>query len=165
MKRAVVSCALALLCAAPFSANATDTTPRPAPNFGIEARGGSLRSFRGQPVVLIIARNSRDKYFRRQVYRLKEMYGEFAVEKVLFVAAIQNGDQTVPSDLPFSLAQNPAQIATDYGVTGRFAVAIIGIDGNLDMITTKVIPAERIRDVVFNNFESQQQSRKPLSSQ
>ena len=170
MSKRAISCVLAAmaLCAATLhAAGPVVDMPRVAPNFGIESavKGGSLRSFRGQPVVLVIARNSRDKFFRRQVYRFKAMYGEFAVEKVLFVAAIQEGDQAVPSDIPFSLAQNPAQIAADYGVTARFAIAVIGVDGNLDMITTKVIPAERIRDVVFNNFQSQQQARKPLSAQ
>jgi len=135
---------------------------RPAPNFGLEgvARATSLRSFRGQAVVLVIARDARVKDFRRQVSRLKFMYPQFATEKVLFVAAIENGPSDVPSDIPFVTAANPAQVAADYGVSGRFAIAVIGVDGNLDMITGKVIPAERVRDVVFNNYESQAGARK-----
>jgi len=156
--RTILHAALLLaLCATGYAAE-----PRPAPGFGIEGaqKGASLRTFRGQPVVLVITRSARDKYFRRQVYRLKGLYGEFANEKVLFVAAIQNGPQDVPSDIPFAIAANPAQVAADYGVTGRFAIAVIGIDGNLDLITTKVIQAARVKDAVFNNFETQQASRK-----
>jgi len=70
----------------------------------------------------------------------------------------------VPSDIPFVTATNPAQVAADYGVTGRFGIAVIGIDGNLDMITNKIIAAERVRDVIYNNFESQQATRKQPGS-
>jgi len=139
---------------------------RPAPNFGLEgvSKSSTLKSFRGQAVVLVIAQSSRDKLFRRQVYRFKELYGQFATEKVVFVAAIENGPQEVPSDIPFVIAANPAQVAADYGVTGRFAIVVIGVDGNLDMITNKVIPATRVKDVIFNNYESQHNSRKELGS-
>jgi hypothetical protein len=114
--------------------------------------------------VLVIGRDARDKYFRRQVYRLRSMYQVFATEKVLFVAAIENGPAEVPSDIPFVTAANPAQVASDYGVSGRFAIAVIGVDGNLDLITDKVISAERVRDVVFNNYEGQAEARKQPSS-
>jgi hypothetical protein len=79
---------------------------------------------------------------------------------VVFVAAIENGPADVPSDIPFVIASNPAQVAADYGVTGRCAVAVIGIDGNLDFITTKLIAAERVKDVIFNNYEKQAAARK-----
>jgi hypothetical protein len=139
---------------------------RPAPNFGIEgvAKGGSLRSFHGQPVVLVIARSARDKDFRREVYRLRQLYGQFSNEKVIFVAAIETGPEEVPSDIPFVTAANPQQVAADYGVRGRFAIAVIGVDGNLDLITSRLIAPERVRDAVFNNFESQSAARKPLGS-
>jgi hypothetical protein len=151
--------ALLALCA-----TAQAAVVRPAPNFGLEgvARSTSLRSFRGQAVVLVIGLSARDKQFRRQVYRLKDLYGQFATEKVVFVAAIENGPQDVPSNIPFVTAANPSQVAADYGVTGRFAIAVIGVDGNLDMITTKVIPAARVKDVIFNNFETQTNARKEL---
>ena len=139
---------------------------RPAPNFGLDgvAGGGSLRSFRGHPVVLVIARSAREKDYRKEVYRLGALYGQFSNEKVIFVAAIENGPAQVPSDIPFITAANPQQVAADYGVTGRFAIAVIGVDGNLDLITTKVIPAARVRDAIFNNFDSQQAARKQPSS-
>ena len=135
---------------------------RPAPSFGFEglAKASNLHGFHGQSVVLVITRSARDKEFRKQVARLKEMYAQFATEKVVFVAAIENGPAEVRSDIPFVTAANPAQVAADYGVTGRFAIAVIGVDGNLDMITNRVVGAERVRDVIFNNYESQQASRK-----
>ena len=139
---------------------------RPAPNFGIDgvAKTTSLRSFRGQSVVLLITRSAREKNFRSQVYRLRDLYSQFATEKVIFVAAIQSGPENVPSDIPFVTAANPAQVASDYGVNGRFAVAVIGIDGNLNLITTKVINATRIKDIIFNNYDKQQTARKPINT-
>jgi hypothetical protein len=156
--------AILALCAAicaPVAA-AADVV-RPAPNFGIDgvAKGTSLRSFHGQSVVLVITKSARVKEFRRELARLKQMYSQFSNEKVIFVAAIENGPAEVRSDIPFVTAANPAQVAADYGVTDRFAIAVIGVDGNLDMITGKVINAARVRDIIFNNFESQQAARKP----
>ncbi len=135
---------------------------RPAPGFNLDgvAKPMSLRGFRGQAVVLVIARTARDADFRNQVRRLRDAYSQLATEKVIFVAAIEQGPADVPSDIPFAIAANGAQVAADYGVTGRFAIAVIGVDGNLDLITNKVIAAERVRDIVFDNFESQQGSRK-----
>jgi hypothetical protein len=135
---------------------------RPAPGFNLDgvAKPMSLRGFRGQAVVLVFTRTARDGDFRRQVARLRALYSQFATEKVIFVAAIEQGPADVPSDIPFAIAANGPQVAADYGVTGRFAIAVIGVDGNLDLITNKVIAAERVRDTVFNNFESQQESRK-----
>ena len=149
-----------------FCATLRGEVPRPAPNFAIEgvAIGGSLRGFRGQPVVLVIGRSARDKQFRAEVYRLRQLYGQFSNEKVIFVAAVETGPDQVPSDIPFVNAANPRQVAADYGVKGRFAIAVIGVDGNLDLITTRLIAPERVRDAVFNNFESQASSRKPLGS-
>ncbi|MGA3170161.1 MAG: hypothetical protein ABSE62_04040 [Chthoniobacteraceae bacterium] len=148
---------LILLCA-----SARAAVVRPAPDLGLEgaARPASLRGLRGQPVVVLIARSARDGDFRKEVYWLKAMFQQFASEKVVFVAAILNGPQMVRSDIPFVIASNPAQVAEEYGVDRRFAIAVIGVDGNLDLITYKVIPASRVRDAIFNNFEFQQESRK-----
>jgi hypothetical protein len=141
-----------------------ETVVRPAPNFGVEgvAKGGSLRAFRGQAVVLVIGRSARDKEFRTEVYRLKQLYSQFSTEKVIFAAAIESGPQEVTSDIPFVIAANTQQVAADYGVRSRFAIAVIGVDGNLDLITSRLIAPERVRDAVFNNYESQASARKPL---
>jgi len=154
----------ALALGATICATAFGNVVRPAPDFGIEgvAKVSSLRSFRGQAVVLVVTRNVRDKEFRVEVERLRTLYAQFSTEKVLFVAAIENGPEDVPSDIPFVTAADPGQVAADYGLNGRFGIAVIGVDGNLDMVTSKVIAAERVKDVVFDNYESQAQARKPL---
>ena len=137
---------------------------RPAPNFGLQGTPQSLRSFKGQTVVLLIARDAREKHFRTLVYRLRKMYGQFATERVIFVAALEYGPQTVNSDIPFALAANPAQVAQDYGVHGTFGVAVIGVDGNLDLLTERLVAAERVRDMIFNNYEIQAAGRKAIGS-
>jgi len=155
--------AVLALCAT-VCATAFGNVVRPAPDFGIEgvAKGSSLRSFRGQAVVLVVTRNARDKEFRVEIERLRTLYAQFSTEKVLFVAAIENGPDAVPSDIPFVTAADPGQVAADYGLNGRFGIAVIGVDGNLDMVTSKVVAGEWVRDVVFDNYESQAQARKPL---
>jgi len=153
---------LVALLALAFCAAAHAQVVRPAPDFAIDgvAKGTSLKSFRGQAVVLIVTRRARDKEFRAMLTRLHDIYSEFSTEKVLFVAAIEDGGDQVPSDIPFVLAADPAQVAADYGVNGRIGIAVIGVDGNLDFITSRPVAAERVRDMVFNNYESQSASRK-----
>jgi hypothetical protein len=146
-----------------FCITAHANVVRPAPDFRLaDVQGANLHGYRGQTVVLLVTRSARDKYFRAEVERLKSLYAEFSNEKVLFVAAIENGPQEVRSDIPFVIAANPAQVAANYGVNGRFGIAVIGVDGNLDLITDRLIAPERVRDTVFNNYESQNLARTPL---
>jgi hypothetical protein len=135
---------------------------RPAPNFDLAGTGKTLKDFRGQTVVLLITQSAREKHFREMVYRLKQIYSSFASERVIFVAAIENGPQDVLSNIPFVLASDPQKVASEYGVNGRYAIAVIGTDGNVDLITDRMVAPARVRDMVFNNYESQAASRKPL---
>ena len=155
MKRLALAAAICMLCG-----TAGADVVRPAPNFQIEGVGKSLRSFKGQPVVLVVTRTARWKDFRKMVARLEELYPQFSNENVIFVVAIENGPEEVPSNIPFVLAANPQQVAADYGMTGKFGIAVIGVDGNVDMVTGKVIAAARVRSVIFNNFDTQESSRK-----
>jgi hypothetical protein len=145
-----------------LGAAACGAVVRPAPSFDLAGTGKSLKDFRGQTVVVLITRSAREKDFREMVYRLNQIYSQFSAERVIFVAAIENGPQTVLSNIPFVLAANPQMVASEYGVNGRYAIAVIGVDGNVDLITWRMIAAERVRDMVFNNYESQAESRKPL---
>lgn len=135
---------------------------RPAPDFGWEVETGktrSLKSLRGQPVVVVFGRSADTRAFRRQVKNLKEIYHQFASREVIFVAALKDEGGRVPSDVPFVRAVNGAQVAAEYGVNGGFALAVIGKDGNLDMITDDVKSAARIRDVIINSYEPQKAAR------
>jgi hypothetical protein len=129
---------------------------RLAPDFTYQgAKHATLRSLRGQPVVLIVAPSAKDGNFRKQAKRLKEIYQDFASRSVIFVAAFQKNEGTIPSDVPFVIADNAAKISADYQVQGNFAIIVIGTDGNVDMQTSKLVPATRLRDVVINSYPAQ----------
>ena len=135
---------------------------RLAPEFSFPAAGNktqSLRSLRGQAVVMLISKSPDSRAFKKQLKYLKEIYQQFASKQVVFVAALAAGDGPVRSDIPFVVATNGPAVATAYGVQDDFALVIIGRDGNLDYQTTKVCPPERVRDVIQNSFEVQSGSR------
>ncbi|HEX4086633.1 MAG TPA: hypothetical protein VHY22_17100 [Chthoniobacteraceae bacterium] len=147
--------ALLCLCTAAVHAGVV----RPAPDFKLDGIPKTLHSLRGQPVVLIIAQKMRLKEFKKELFLLGPMYPRFSEQKVVFVAAIEHGPTDIHSNIPFANAANPSQVAADYGVNGRFAIAVIGVDGNLDLITARPISAARVRDMIINNYETQASSR------
>ena len=153
---------LALLAAlSPF---ADAAVVRPAPSFTFGGAGGknSLGSLRGQPVVLVIAQSGKTKALRSQMKSLKNVYHDCASRGAIFVAALADGGGTVPSDIPFVLANNGAAVAAAYGMRGDFLIAVIGRDGNLDLITDKPIPGARVFEVIKNNFDVQDKARREL---
>jgi hypothetical protein len=163
-----------------------------APDFSIPSPGNkprTLRSMKGQPVVLFIADSPKNKSFRQQLEKLYRKYSQFAAEKAIFVAAFREGDGPVHSDVPFSVALNGAAVANAYGVTpatapkstrlfgkvsappmpaipgidntiGGFNAVVIGRDGNIDSQTSTVLSAQRIIDILQNSFERQAETRK-----
>ena len=135
---------------------------RLAPEFGFPGPGKmqSLKSLRGQAVVLLIAKTPKSRAFKKQVKYLKEIYEQFASKQVVFIAALGDGAGPVESDIPFVVANNGAAVATAYGATDDFNLVIIGKDGNVDYQTNKVCPPERVRDVIQNSFMVQDGSRK-----
>ena len=134
----------------------------PAPSFTFGGAGkNSLGSLRGQPVVLVIAQGAKTKALRSQLKSLTNIYHDCASRGAVFVAALSDGG-TVPSDIPFALANNGPAVAAAYGMRGDFLIAVIGRDGNLDLITDKPIPGARIFEVIKNNFDVQEKSRREL---
>jgi len=135
---------------------------RPAPNF-TWAAGKSLKGFKGQPVVLIIAPSPNSSAFRKQARRIEVVYQELAARKAVFIVAFTENDTLVgkiPSNIPFVLANNGPQVATAYHFDGKFSLNVIGKDGNLDLTTPQIIPASRIMDMIYNNAEQQASERK-----
>jgi peroxiredoxin len=135
---------------------------RLAPNFTWEgaSRITSLKSLRGQPVVLLVANSADNRAFRAQMKKLRSNFQQFANRKVVFAAALRHGAGSIRSNIPFLLVENGAQIAADYDVRGDFNLIVIGADGNIDLQTSRVCPAERIRDVVVNSFTLQSAERR-----
>jgi hypothetical protein len=145
--------ALALIAAL---ATASANVVRLAPDFAIPGvKTKSLKSLRGQPVVLLIANSPKNGDFKAQSKYLKEIYSEFASKQVVFIAAFTGDTGTIKSDIPFVVASNGPAVASAYGVNDKFNIVIIGKDGNVDYQTKKVLPPERVRDVVQNSFAVQ----------
>ena len=135
---------------------------RLAPEFGFPGPGKmqSLKSLRGQAVVLLIVKTPKSRAFKKQLKYLKEIYEQFASKQVVFIAALGDGAGPVQSDIPFVVASNGAAVAAAYGAQDDFNLVIIGKDGNVDYQTNKVCPPERVRDVIQNSFVVQEGSRK-----
>lgn len=157
--RSLLLATLALVCSFPLHA----AVVRPAPDFSFPGVGKarSLRSLRGQSVVLLITRSPREGDFKKQLKYLREIYQQFASKEVVFIAALREGQGPVESNIPFAVASNGAAVADAYGVGDDFNIVIIGRDGNIDYQTKKVLTPERVRDVIQNSFQIQSSARKP----
>jgi len=156
---------LVALALAPMFAQAD--VVHPAPNF-TWAAGKTIQSWKGQPVVLLIAPSPSSGAFRTQAKRIADVYQEFAARNAVFVAAFadpESAGQPIPSNIPFVIASNGPQVAADYGFNGKFSINVIGKDGNLDLSSVKVVPASRIMDMILNNFEQQTSERKQAAVQ
>ena len=134
----------------------------PAPDFTFAAPGKdrSLRSLRGQAVVIVFTREAGNRAFKKQLRELAPLYQELASKRVIFIAALQQGDGPVKSNIPFVIANDGAGVAGRYNVAEKFSIAIIGPDGNIDYQTGKVLPGGRVRDVVQNSFVVQDIARR-----
>jgi len=119
-----------------------------------------LKNLRGQPVVLVIARSPREWSFRSQVGQLQKIYERFAAEKLLCVAAFSGEQDLIRSNIPFLTVPDGPGTATTYEVPEGFAIAVIGADGNLDCFSTRVLPAQRIFDIIQNSYTNQKQLRR-----
>lgn len=159
MNRLLLALVLTLLLAGGASARVV----RPAPEFAwtdFTGKTRDLKSLRGQPVIVLIAPSPRAWIFRAQVGQLRKAYQRFAAAKLVTFAAFTSEGGTIRSNIPFVLAGDGPRVAFVYEVTQGFALAIIGPDGNLDYLATKVVPAQRILDVMNANYVQQDKLRR-----
>jgi hypothetical protein len=153
----------ALLAALCLSAALQAEVVREAPAFTWTDSTGSakpLKNLRGQPVVLVIAKSPREWAFRSQVGQLQKIYARFAAEKLLCVAAFSGEQDIIRSNIPFLTVPDGPGTADAYDVPTGFAIAVIGADGNLDCFSTRVLPAQRIYDIIVNSYTNQKQLRR-----
>jgi AhpC/TSA family protein len=136
---------------------------RPAPEFAWSSVTGKvrrLRDLRGQPVVLIFATGPTAKDFHKQVKEITRRYRQLAERNALFFVAFTKETGLITrSDVPFVVLPDPVSVADEYRV-GDFGIAIIGPDGNLDYATDRIVPGQRILDVIDNSFRVQAQQRR-----
>ena len=139
---------------------------RPAPEFSWIGAGGKpfpLKTFRGQPVVLIVAPSPGSASMRKEAGRIEELYLQFSARKTVFLAAFTQQTGRVESNVPFAIAENGAAVAAAYGVpANELSVIVISPDGNVDLTSTKVEGAQRILDVIVNTFQAQSVNRTGL---
>ena len=153
---------LTLLFAAGGRLSAETTVIHPAPGFSGGASAGrniTLASLRGKPVLLVIAPSPADRAFRKQMAELRGYYERMASRGILCFAAFTSEGGRIPSNIPFITVNDPVAAASDYGAAS-FAVAVIGPDGNLDCVSSRALPGQRILDLMQNNAFLQQQLRR-----
>ena len=134
-----------------------------APAFTGGASAGrtiTLASLRGKPVLLLVAPSPRDRAFRSQLAELKDRYERLAAQGLLCFAAFTVEDGRIPSNIPFIMVNDPTATATAYDVQKGFAIAVIGRDGNLDCLSAKPLPGQRVLDLVMNNASVQEMLRR-----
>ncbi|TSA31226.1 MAG: hypothetical protein D4R65_11510 [Verrucomicrobiaceae bacterium] len=148
-----------------FSASALHAdVVRPAPEFfWTDSTGAkkSSKSLLGRPVILLIADSPRAWAFRSQVGQLQKMYERLANEKAVCVAAFSKEPGVVRSNIPFVSVVDGPRTAYDLQVERGFAIAVIGKDGNLDYSGPRVLPVQRIYDIMDNSFLVQKAMRRP----
>jgi hypothetical protein len=136
---------------------------RPAPVFQwVDASGArkSSKDFLGRPVLLIVAESPRQWAFRSQLGQLNKMYERLAAEKIVCVAAFSQTPGVIRSNVPFVTVADGPRVAYDLQAEKGFAIAVIGKDGNLDYFGTKVLPAQRIYDILDNSYLVQKSLRR-----
>lgn len=137
---------------------------RPSPEYRwVDSTGArkSSKDFLGRPVVILVAKSPREWAFRSQIGQLQKMYGRLAAEKIVCVAAFSEAPGVVRSNIPFVIAADGPRTAYDLQAEKRFAIAIIGKDGNLDYSGGKVLPVQRIYDILDNSYTVQKALRRP----
>lgn len=91
---------------------------------------------------------------------LRGRYERLAAQGLLGFVAFTTEGGRIPSNIPFIEVNDPASTAAAYDVQQGFAIAVIGRDGNLDCLSTKPLPGQRILDLVMNNASVQEGLRR-----
>ncbi len=155
---------LALALVATAALGQAQEVVRPYPEFRwVDASGAtkSSKEFRGRPMIILVADSPRQWAFRSQVGQLQLMYERLATQRVVCVAAFSVAPGVIRSNIPFVNAADGPRLATDLGASRGFAIAVIGMDGNIDYISDRVTPVRRIYDVMRNSFLVQKALRRP----
>ncbi|MEO6847776.1 MAG: redoxin domain-containing protein [Chthoniobacterales bacterium] len=147
-----------------FSLSCVHASPvRVAPDFTwVDASGKtqSTKNFKGKPIVILIAPNAKDWHFRAQVGAVQERYERLSAMGALFIAAFTEESTRIRSNVPFIIASDGPNVGYLYDISKGAGIAIIGKDGNLDYVTNKIIPGQRIMDVINNSEANQEKLRR-----
>jgi hypothetical protein len=137
---------------------------RPAPSIAFPMDGGkprTLASFKGQPLILLLADSPNRGAFRTQLKELEGSFDRLAVRGTIVAAAFRGGDHgSVRTNVPLvSLPEGPSACAA-FQLKGDFAIVLVGPDGNIDYQTGKVLNMNRILEVMQNSYEVQKAAQR-----
>ncbi len=132
---------------------------RPAPGIAFPAETGkprTLHSFKGQPLILLLADSPNRSAFKAQLKELAGAFDRLAVRSALVAAGFKAGDpSTVRTNVPLVLLPDGAAACAAFQLKGDFAIVLVGPDGNIDYQTGKVLNINRILEVMQNSYEIQ----------
>ena len=151
----------ALLAATPHGAA---EVVRPAPGIAFPADGAkprTLASFKGQPLILLLADSPGRAAFKAQLKELAGSFDRLAVRSTVVAAGFKGGDPTaVRSNVPLVLLPEGAAACAAFQLKGDFAIVLVGPDGNIDYQTGKVLNMNRILEVMQNSYEIQKAAQR-----
>lgn len=136
---------------------------RPAPDFSwIDSTGAAKKSkdLRGRPLVVLVAESPREWAFRSQVGQLQKIYQRFAADGLVCIAVFSREPGVIRSNIPFVTVPDNAATAAAFDTPTGFSISVIGMDGNLDSVGNRVLPAQRIYDIIDNSFTKQKLLRR-----
>jgi len=132
---------------------------RPVPNFAfppVDGQSRSLKSFAGQPMILLLADSPKNSDFRIELKEMQKSFDRLAIRKTVVAAAFKNPNSgEILSDIPVIMLPEGPRVCDTLQLKGTFAIALIGPDGNLDYLTNKILNINRILEVMQNSYEMQ----------
>ena len=154
MKSLPLFLALAIVSGSIASANVV----RPAPQVAfppLEGKARTMKSFTGQPMIVLLADSPDRKAFRTQLKEMEKSYDRLSIRKTIVAAAFQKEAGEIRSNIPVITLPEGERACAAFSMKGNFAIALIGPDGNLDYVTDKILNINRILEVMQNSFEVQ----------
>jgi hypothetical protein len=119
----------------------------------------SSKDLRGRPLVVLIADSPTERAFRSQVGQLQKIYQRFAADGLVCIAAFSREPGLIRSNIPF-LTVPDGTAAAAFDTAQGFSISIIGMDGNLDYVSNRVVAAQRIHDIIDNSYAKQKLLRR-----
>jgi hypothetical protein len=137
---------------------------RPAPEIAFSAYEGKTRtlsSFKGQPIILLLADSPTRGSYRAQLKELENAFDRLAIRSTVIAAGFKNGHSAAANtNVPVVQLPHGEAVCNALKIKGDFAIVLVGPDGNIDYQTGKVLNINRILEVMQNSYEVQKSARK-----
>jgi hypothetical protein len=137
---------------------------RPAPSIAFPSDSGkprTLASFKGQPLILLLADSPKRGAFKAQLKELESSFDRLAIRGTVVAAGFKGGNPgAVRTNVPLVLLPEGPTACSAFQLKGEFAIVLIGPDGNIDYQTGKVLNMNRILEVMQNSYEVQKAAQR-----